>query len=99
MTEVVLVPQTPTKDAIGTGAAVEGSAPVLITEQQVMFATAVVQPKRHSRLASWLSGITRLFATGKDEKASNGDRRKRHDVARRYSYIENAAMAREMDRL
>jgi hypothetical protein len=98
MTEVVQAPQTPTKDAIGTGAVVEGSAPVLITEQQVMFATAAVQPK-HSGPASWLSGITRLFATAKGEKASDGDRRKRHDVARRYSYIENAAMSREMDRL
>ena len=38
-------------------------------------------------------------ATAKGEKASDGDRRKRHDVARRYSYIENAAMSREMDRL
>lgn len=97
MTKVVLAPQTPTKDAIGTGAVVEGSAPVLITEQQVIFASAAVLPKRHSGPASWLSGITRLFA--KDEKAADGDRRKRHDVARRYSYIENAAMAREMDRL
>ena len=99
MTEVVQAPQTPTKDAIGTGAVVEGSAPVLITEQQVMFATAVVQPKRHSSPASWLSGITRLFATAKDEKVSDGERRKRHDVARRYPYIENAAMAREMEHL
>jgi hypothetical protein len=99
MTKVVLAPHTPTKDAVGTGAVVEGSAPVLITEQQVMFGSAAVLPKRHSGPASWLSGISRFFATAKDEKASDGDRRKRHDVARRYSYIENAAMAREMDRL
>jgi hypothetical protein len=99
MTKVVLAPQTPTKDAIGTGAVDEGSAPVLITEQQVMFATAAVQPKRHSGLASWLGGITRLFATAKDEKESDVDRPKRHGAAGRYSYIENAAMAREMDRL
>jgi hypothetical protein len=99
MTEMVLAPQAPTKDVIGTDAVVEGSAPVLITEQQVMFATAAVLPKRRSGGASWLSGITRLFATTKDESASDGDRRKPRYVARRYSYIENAAMAREMYRL
>lgn len=99
MTETVLATHAPTEDVSGTGAVVEGSAPVLITEQEVMFATAAVSPKWHIGGASWLSGITRLFATTKDESASDGDRRKPRYVARRYSYIENAAMAREMYRL
>jgi hypothetical protein len=99
MTEVVLGPPTPANDAIGTGAVVEGSAPVLISEQQVMFATAAALPERHSGPASWLRGITRLFAGARNEKASADDRRKPRDAARRYSYIEDAAMAREMDRL
>ena len=70
MTEVVLGPRTPANDAIGTGAVVEGSAPVLITEQQVMFATAAALPERHSGPASWLRGLTRLFAGARTEKAS-----------------------------
>lgn len=99
MTEVVSTPHVPTKDVIGTGAVVEGSAPVLITEQQVMFASAVVQPKPRRGVVSWLSAITRLFTTTKDDSASDGDQPKSRYVAKRYSYLENAAMSREMDRL
>jgi hypothetical protein len=96
MTETVLATQAPTEDVSGTGAVVEGSAPVLITEQEVMFATAAVPPTPRTR---WWTAIGRLFITAKDASGSDGDRRKPRYVPRHYAYIENAAMAREMDRL
>lgn len=102
MSELVLAPELTTPDVIGTGAAVEGSAPVLITEQQVMFATAtaaVVPPTPHTAGRRWWMAISRLFATTKDAGASEDDRRAPRYVPRRYTYLEDAAMARAMYRL
>jgi len=99
MTEVVSTPHVPTKGVIGTGAVVEGSAPVLITEQQLKFASAAVLPKSRRGVVSWLRAIKGLFTSTKDAAGSDGDQRKSSYVAKRYAYIENAAMSREMDRL
>jgi hypothetical protein len=69
------------------------SAEVLITEQQVMFGTAVAAtPRPKSRL---MAALGRVFATSTTEARS----RPHHDVQRRMYYIESARMAREMDRL
>ena len=93
-----LAPKASTKNVTGTGAAVEGSAPVLITEQQLIFASAAVLPKPRRGVGSWLRAITGLFTSTKDDTGSGGERTSRH-AAKRYSYIENATMSREMDRL
>ncbi len=69
------------------------SAEVLITEQQVMFGTAVAAaPRPKNRL---MAALGRVFATSTTEARS----RPHHDVQRRMYYIESARMAREMDRL
>lgn len=93
-----LAPKASTRKVTGTGAAIEGSAPVLITEQQLIFASAAVLPKPHRGVVSWLRAITGLFTTTKDDSGPGGEHTSRY-VAKRYSYIENATMSREMDRL
>ena len=74
MTDLILTPELAHQDVIRTGAEVEGAAPVLITEQEVMFATAAaVLPRQRS--ARWWTAITRVFATTKEADASGDDRR------------------------
>ena len=70
----VSVPATAPRGLVGTGA-VEGPAPVLISAEEVMFATAAARP---------------------------AERKERHvpqTRRRRYGYLEDAAMCREMRRL
>ena len=69
------------------------SAEVLITEQQVMFGTAVVTASRpQNRLIAALSWV---FASSTTETLS----RRQPSVPRRMYYMESARMGREMDRL
>jgi hypothetical protein len=69
------------------------STEVLITEQQVMFGTAVAAaPRRENRLVAFLH---RVLATSTDESRS----RRQQNVQRRIYYVEDARMAREMERL
>jgi hypothetical protein len=99
MSELVLAPELAHQDVIRTGAEVEGAAPVLITEQEVMFATAAAVLPRQ-RTARWWTAIARVFATAKDADASGDDRRTpRHYPQRRNDFMEYAAMSREMSRL
>ncbi|MDT5120203.1 MAG: hypothetical protein QOE30_5942, partial [Mycobacterium sp.] len=89
MTEVVLAPQAPTKDVSGTGAVVEGSAPVLITEQEVMFATAAVSPTPRTTGTRWWTAIGRLFTTAEAASGSDDERRTpRVYPSRRCGYLE-----------
>jgi hypothetical protein len=69
------------------------SAEVLITEQQVMFGTAVTAASRpKNRL---MAALGRVFATSTTQTRSP----RQHDVPRRMYYIDSARMGREMDRL
>jgi hypothetical protein len=69
------------------------STEVLITEQQVMFGTAVAAaPRRENRLVAFLH---RVFATPTDDSRS----RRQQNMQRRMYYIEDARMGREMERL
>jgi hypothetical protein len=77
-------------------------APVLITEQQVLFATAAalpLQPAKTSR--SWIevmrtvgSSVRAAFGTSSDESRPT----RRHYPAR-HEFLEDSRMAREMMRL
>jgi hypothetical protein len=81
MTELALAPES-----IGTGAAIEGSAPVLITEQEVMFSTAAaVLPVATGSGARWWNTF--------------GRRTTRVYPPRRDHFMADAAMRREMCRL
>lgn len=77
------------------------SAPGLITEQEVVFATAAAVRTRPTTTRWWteatlvvLGAIHRMFAT----LASNARPGRRH-YPKRYAYLEHACLAREMDRL
>jgi hypothetical protein len=99
MTESVLAPELAHEDVIRAGAEVEGAAPVLITEQEVLFATAAAELPRQ-RTARWWTAIGRFFTTAKDANASDDERRiPRVYPTRRNAYMEHAAMSREMYRL
>jgi hypothetical protein len=71
------------------------STQVLITEQEVLFGTAVAVPARRESI------VHRFFASVRRAAAVSPDasRPKRGDYPRRYEFLERALMAREMDRL
>ena len=69
----------------------------LITEQQVMFATAAVALPRSKTRGAW-DAVT-SFAHSVHVSLTPKPRPARQSVAKRYSYLEDALMAREMDRL
>lgn len=77
------------------------SAPVLITEQAVLFGTAAAVRARPTTTRRWteatsivLGPIHRMLAT----LASDARPARRH-YPKRYAYLEHACLAREMDRL
>jgi hypothetical protein len=71
------------------------STDVLISTQQVAFSTAAAEGIRREKIGGRLVAMMRrMFATSKD--ASHP--RPRY-VPRRYGYLEDALMAREMERL
>jgi len=79
----VQAPTTPTRE------------PALITEQQVLFSTAAVAPAKTRRWTDAVASVAdavRTYFEGPTEPA------RRHHPTRR-AYLENALLAREMDRL
>jgi hypothetical protein len=72
-------------------------APVLITEQEVAFSTAAAVRIRPAKTRRGLIAVLRgIFA---DSTTANAEKPRRHYPPRRYSFMEHAAMAREMHRL
>jgi hypothetical protein len=82
---------------------VASSAPTLITEQQVAFATAAaaVAPAPSPTVHWWATPIHAVHAAASSIlRTSRAEaQRPRSDYPRHYAYLENARMAREMDRL
>lgn len=77
------------------------SAPLLITEQEVAFGTAAAGRTRPTTTRWWsettsvaLGAIHRMFAT-----VASGARPARRHYPKRYTFLERACLAREMDRL
>lgn len=66
-------------------------AEVLITTQQVLFDTAVVQRTRRAPLGSRMAAALRRMVADANQP--------RQPYLRHYAYLENARMAREMERL
>ncbi|OBA79994.1 hypothetical protein A9W99_17925 [Mycobacterium sp. 1164966.3] len=66
---------------------------VLITTHEVLFSTAAARGVRPDRTGGRI-GFGRFFAA-----STNGDRPRQRQEARRYAFLENALMSREMDRL
>ncbi|MED5813902.1 hypothetical protein VST63_16205 [Mycolicibacterium sp. 050232] len=71
--------------------------PVLITEQQVLFSTAVAAgaPAHHGVFAT----MSHAMSSVADHWHARGERRHARYYPSRCSYLENSLMAREMDRL
>ena len=71
------------------------STEVLITTQQVLFSTAAAAGVHRESTGSRLVAVVRrMFAT-----STEAPRPRSQYYAKRYAYIENAAMARAMERL
>jgi hypothetical protein len=76
-------------------------APVLISEHEVALATAVALRPRPTTRRRWFEATQVLFAAMQRSltPATREDRPVRRDYPKRYAFLENACMAREMDRL
>ena len=70
------------------------SAEVLITPQQVLFSTAAAAGVRRENTGGLFAAARRMFAT-----STRTPRPRSQHHPQRYAYLENAAMARAMDRL
>jgi hypothetical protein len=100
MTEF-LVPLGAASDAVKQPAAVEASprTPTLITEQQVLFATAAAVPLQPARTGRRWTESARAFLTAAFVKSGNESQPKRRHYPSRNDFLENSRMAREMMRL
>jgi hypothetical protein len=76
-------------------------APVLITEQEVVLSTAVALRAQPTTRRRWFEPINVLLAARQRSLApsTKEDRPVRRDYPKRYAFLENACLAREMDRL
>ncbi|OSC28042.1 hypothetical protein B8W69_12530 [Mycobacterium vulneris] len=83
----------PIPQPLSAAPSAEGApAEVLISTQQVLFGTAAVQGTRRAPLAGRIASALRRMAAD-----ANQPRHPHYPT--HYTYIENARMAREMDRL
>ena len=96
MTEL-LAPFGALPDAAKPPAGVQAAPPVLITEQQVLFATAAAMPLQPSK-TSWIDAV-RTFLLAAFVTSNNDPRPKRRHYPPRSDYLEDSRMAREMTRL
>ena len=76
-------------------------APILISEHEVAFATAAAVPVRSPNARWWARAIHAVSTTvsGTVQKSTAESGPARRDIQRRYKFLENALMSREMDRL
>ena len=101
MTEVPAAPPMESSSELEPAVEPVSAPPILITEQEVVFSTAAavgVQPTT----IPWRVRATRFIAAGSRWifRTSTADARpKQRYYPRRYSYLEHARMARELDRL
>ena len=70
--------------------------PVLITEQQVVFSTsAAVRTRPATTHRGWRAVLRGIFVN----TTADAEKPRRHNPSHRHSYLEHAAMEREMHRL
>jgi hypothetical protein len=76
-------------------------APILITEQEVAFSTAVVAPPRPTT-TRWRTEATSVVAAAMQRVFATSafdDRPPHRHYPKRYAFLEGACLGREMDRL
>ena len=100
MTEL-LAPFGALPDTAERSAAAETAprTPVLITEQQVLFATAAAVPMQPAKTGRHWIGAVRTFLLTAFVTSSDDDRSKRRHYPSRRDFFEDSRMAREMTRL
>jgi hypothetical protein len=76
-------------------------APVLISEHEVVFGTAVARRARPTTRRRWFAATNVLLASVQRSLAlpRHEGRPVRHEYPRHYTFLENACMAREMGHL
>jgi hypothetical protein len=76
-------------------------APVLITEQEIALGTAAVLQGRPTTRRRWVEATRAWFAAAQRTlvQPTQEGRQTRRDYPKRYAFLENSSMAREMDRL
>lgn len=76
-------------------------APVLISEHEVVLSTAVALRARPTTQRRWFEAVNVLRAAMQRSLAPPAQEARpvRRDYPKRYAFLENACMAREMDRL
>ncbi|AGB23985.1 hypothetical protein Mycsm_03709 [Mycobacterium sp. JS623] len=100
MTEVLAPFGAPPDDAQRPPAVKAPSrTPVLITEQQVLFATAAAVPLQPARTRPRWAQALRAFMTAASVKSSGERQPKRRHYPSRNFFLEDSCMAREMLRL
>ena len=72
--------------------------PVVITEQQVLFATAAAMPLQPVKTRSWFSRIVGSIVSASETSGDDGLSKPRHYPPRN-DFLESSRMAREMHRL
>jgi hypothetical protein len=100
MTEL-LAPFGAPSEAVKQPAAVEVSprTPALITEQQVLFATAAAVPLQPARTSRRWTESARAFLTAAFVKSGSESQPRRRHYPSRNDVFEDSRMAREMMRL
>ncbi|MGH3523538.1 MAG: hypothetical protein ACRDU4_12120 [Mycobacterium sp.] len=90
-----VAPDTEASPEVGT------SAPVLITEQEVALSTAAAMPVGPTTTRRWAAATSVVLAAMRRMSlALTSDAgAPRRDYPKRYLFLENACMAREMERL
>jgi hypothetical protein len=97
--EVVEEPDEIAHSAVAPASAGVTHEPVVITEQQVLFATAAAAvPLQPAKTRGWVSRVISAIAAAASV-TSGEDRPKRQHYPPRYDFLEDARMAREMHRL
>jgi hypothetical protein len=100
MTELLTPFGAPPDDAQQSPAVKAPSrTPVLITEQQVLFATAAAVPLQPARTSPRWAQALRAFMTAAFVKSSGESQPKRRHYPSRNDFLEDSRMAREMLRL
>jgi hypothetical protein len=76
-------------------------APVLITEQEIALGTAAALRARPTTRRRWVEATHVLLAAVHRTlvPSTQDGRQTRRDYPKRYAFLENACLAREMDRL
>jgi hypothetical protein len=98
--EVVEEPDETAHSAVAPAPVGVTHEPVVITEQQVLFATAAAAvPLQPAKTRGWVSRVIGAIVAAASVTTVNEDTPKPRHYPQRYDFLESSRMAREMHRL